>query len=171
MKKLLILFFALVLSVGGFAQNGQLIRDIERYIFEVDSLIEHCRDCFEIGEWSTYSEEMGHSGYVTYHRKPSVNYNYMKLVDSIIRNTSGNIGSKEWHYELDRQIDAIPQSTKVLERHPDNLKYFQNDKLVAIKETNKLGAIILYINNGKVIYHKGLKQDVESIMQKHKLLF
>ena len=182
MKKILISFFVLALSVDDFSQNEQLARDIEKYVHEVDSLIKHCYKILSMH---------GH------HDDGSTTYWFELCNDSVHK-------AKTWE-----ECDLLKES---LYAHPSDFanrteqswefgykqtiidKYYQNEKLTAIikkvnlnnaitrnlvdrtttrEEKKELAKTILYIYDGRIIFYEGEidDEDIKSIIQKYSLQF
>ena len=197
MKKIITSIFVLTLSVGGLAQNEQLVREVEYYIAKIDSLRNCCSfRCFAIihgsgDNFSSYSYSI---------------YSPVDMLDSILCHDNN-----AWNFE--KYVDegkVIRQEVHVRSVQHNGFSFphtryvsktfYKMGKLVAIEEhtarfvawseldeeTKKIMiehgyddkydirqnlVTVLYIKDGKVIYHKGLEKDVKSLMQKHNLQF
>jgi len=151
------------------AQNGQLIRDIEKHIAKIDSLRKCCWYCFV---WLHTDYENGYSDNI-WHFFP------LNMPDSILCNDEfrrfheyareGKIGSQRLFFRS-HFSDYCDCEGKLLWRLITT-KYYRMGRLVAVKKQTEDLLTILYINDGKVIYHRGGEADVKSLMQKHNLRF
>ena len=197
MKKIYISIYALTLSFGGRAQNEQLVREVENYIEKIDSLRNCCSfRCFAIihgsgDNFSSYS----YSIYSPVDMLDSIlchdnnAWNFEKYVDE------GKVIRQEVHVRSVQHNGFSFPHTRYVSK-----TFYKMGKLVAIEEhtarfvawseldeeTKKIMiehgyddkydirqnlVTLLYIKDGKVIYHKGLEKDVKSLMQKHNLQF
>ena len=157
-----ILFFLIGCTIFANAQNEQLVRDIQKYIAKVDSLVEHCHDCFDgLNHVHLHSTIPGFFG---------IDYNFtlknngrsvLEVADSIQRSLIRERGwewdeflrktrrDMEWHDNLWRKVEELcPTLLTIRMRSQDvdtiigvevrirrgynERKYFQNNKLVAI---------------------------------------
>ena len=178
------------------AQNEQIIKDIKIYISETDSLIRYCYDCFDIGHGDGYDKRTGFSGYSNFYSKKCNRVSYMSIVDSIMKNTGGNVGSEKWNEEVDKKIDEIEICPTVfvggsysgidtisgIRKGHRYGNYYQNNKLIAVRkeyfentsENSEIGKIVLYINENEIIFCEKLgkvEDSIESIARAYKLKF
>jgi len=143
-----IFFFVHSLSVAS-AQNEQRIRDIKKYIIEIDSLIENCRDCFDsINQRHLLDNTETFSGNRHAFVKRHNGRGMREVVDSLMRNSRSGSAWRFSHYS---RTDQMPESYRKIieelfpiilvieERHHRSFwirynerKYYQNNKLVAV---------------------------------------
>jgi len=166
MKYLIPIFF-LVLSLNvANAQNEQLIRDIRSYIAKIDSLRNCCWFCFEVLA----------AGGVGYASKTYRILSPANKLDSILCNEN-NVSNFEW--ERMREGSVVLQVAIYHSHyfgnhnnHSNIVRHFRKGKIVAIRKQTEQGeTTLLYINEGRVIYHEGTRRDVRQIMRRHNLRF
>ena len=183
---IIIVFFAIQpLNVAN-AQNEQLIRNIKAYIAKIDSLIKHCPNCFSIAHGHGRNRETGFTGTTYFYTKNDGRHHHMmRLIDSIIRNTS----SEEWTDDVEKKLDQIASLQTVLIVHSysgidpfseirkgyNSREYFQYGKLIAIirkyfENGIEIGRITLYINDGVTIHYEKFGK-IEDHIERHHLTF
>jgi hypothetical protein len=125
------------------AQNENLIRDIEKYISETDSLIKHCRNCFNEFHDHIISTISESGGTEYFYSKKYNGMSYFELFDSIVQNTSGD-KSKEFWNEVEKKTEAKSPTILVwysyfetdtitgIRKDCNSKKYYQNNELLAI---------------------------------------
>jgi hypothetical protein len=186
MKKLLTIFTLSLFAQLTFGQNcekEQLIKDIENYISEIDSLIKYGKG-FQEYHYSTY---LGGDDTLYWGRGGGSEY----FLNSPPFPEKDSLSMDEWNKLLDEyekivtqtkihSWDAFVKEHKITEEREvtNSRNYYQNGKLVAVffsiawyKSENNDRATKLYINDGKIIYHEGEKEQIESIMKRHNLTF
>ena len=189
-----ILFFLVSCTVFANTRHQQLIKDIDRYMRGVDSLIEHCRDCFDrtLDHNRIISTTEGCGGMERWHR---LKHNGMStfeimnhVMDSLMKSTGKSFNEimrneKLFSWYLDKVekmtpillsvhyffCDSYIDGGAILRRSYTTSKYFQSNKLVAIRKEfvkyqwqrdrigqNVLdeGKLILYINDSVVFHHE-----------------
>jgi hypothetical protein len=178
MKKLstiLILSLAVQLCFG---QNEQLIEQRERFVFWVDSLEKCCKDSLERGHGHGINEETGIFNVVS-----SLEPRNTSEFDSLFRVAR----QTENEYDKNRLLDKVSPWSLYSVSHINYdtreshtvARYRQYRKLVAIrityrKEQIAVGKIILYINDGKIIYYEEIgevKDNKQSIAQEYNLTY
>jgi len=160
------------------AQNEQLIKDVENYVHEVDSLIKNCRKVFE-------SHGHNYKGSITYwfelcNDSTDVwQINCDLLLESIYTDNTPR-----------GHLEKIGETSKFGAKHTNIKKYYQNKKIIAVikkvhftsvisrnpftrHDNEVLENIVLYISDDRIIYHKGDidDDDIKKIIQKYNLQF
>jgi|GEM_PF-2741244 len=164
MKYLIPIFFLVQSLNVANAQNEQLIRDIENYITKIDSLMNCCISrCFTMEIGCGYDISASFFGI----------FSPVNMLDSILcdENSARNFVGLEGVIHQPALIES-----RFFSRRSVVKEYYKAGELVAVinKRTfreQRETVAILYINNGKVIYHRGLPKDVGSLMQRHNLQF
>jgi hypothetical protein len=188
MKKLLTTFTLSLFVQLTFGQNEQLIKEIEKYIFEIDSLMECCHEKI-LSQHSHSSEWLDYS----YYKNKSDYHCHWVILDSMIKDKDND----KWRQEIEKFNNSFVNPIKEISTSNDELvrildkygykrtiieKYYQqNTKLVAIKKRTILRAVrenesddelaktILYINDGKIIYREGENENIDFLIQKYNL--
>jgi hypothetical protein len=195
MKKLLTLFILtlatqLVLGQNNCARNiaedretQLLINEIKQFVFQIDSLISLANtDLITIGHGHGIDKQTGESS-ITYFISPRDD-RFDKLNDRItaILKCTDEDEQKKLFDELEKLENRYQEPWSLhssqSKEHNRN-SYYQNGKIVAIKNTYKrdfsdIGKITIFIHNNKIIYYEKLgetDEDKESIAQTYSLSF
>jgi hypothetical protein len=153
MKKLLTIFTLSLfaqLTFGQNCENERLIKERERFVFKVDSLIKCCRDSLNVGHAHGVDKETGATRIVHF-ISPNEIINRIKAISEI--------ADKDERERLFEELHETEESWRVtiLEFEGKyHYSYFQYGKLVATKKTSnkeysEIGEITVYDHSGQIV--------------------
>jgi len=168
-----------------YTQNEQRIRDIEKYVAKIDSLINCCSSrCFEeiiaCGDrssthfFSVYSP-INKLDSILCHENSAWDFEKYKCEGKVVRQKAH---VRSW-VEYRAEFPYFGNVTRIFKT------YYQAGEFVAVvkeqppRRVFREGnvefyieiVVVLYINDGKVIYQRGLEKNVKSVIQRYNLQF